>query len=85
MRPSTSSDPRLTVAPAIIATLCGALVLSGRVVDGTAHNVVRGVLLVLLLGVVAWCASVFRPAGTDRQQRVDRPANSDNPNSQGGQ
>ena len=85
MRPPNPSDQRLTVAPSIIATLGVAMLLSGRVVDGTAHDVVRLVLLVLLVAVTAWCASVFRSARGDQPTQDGRPADNEQSNSQGGQ
>jgi hypothetical protein len=62
MAERTSNDPRVTLAPALLAALSGALFLADRVLDGAVLTVARVVLLVAVLAATAWCGSVLRTA-----------------------
>lgn len=59
MSESSSTDLRLTLAPAVLAVLAGTLFLADRAFDGAAQTVARIVLLTALIAATAWCGSRF--------------------------
>lgn len=59
MTDRASTDLRLTLAPAVLATLSGTLVLADRALDGPVQLVARIVLLAAVLAATAWCGSRF--------------------------
>lgn len=59
MTDRASPDLRLTLAPAVLITLSGTLVLADRALEGPVQLVARIVLLAAVIAASAWCGSRF--------------------------